>query len=43
VSVLIRAHQILGPHGSLVVRGPTPQARRLFHIAGVELLLTLEP
>ena len=43
LSVLIRAHQVLGPGGSLVVRSPTAQARRLFHMAGIEQLLTIDP
>ena len=43
LGVLIRAHQLLGPHEALVIRSPNPQASRLFETAGVEALLRIEP
>jgi anti-sigma B factor antagonist len=43
LSVLIRAHQVLGPTGSLTVRSPNTQARRLFELAGIDSWISVEP
>ena len=42
LSVLLRAYQVLGATGTLTVRGPNAQARRLFELAGVESLIDVE-
>ena len=42
LSVLVRAYQVLGVTGTLKVRGPSSQARRLFEMAGVESLIDVE-
>jgi len=42
LSVLLRAYQVLGATGTLKVRGPNVQARRLFELAGVESLIDVE-
>jgi anti-sigma B factor antagonist len=41
LGVLLRATQLLQPPGSMLVRGPAQQARRLFELAGVESVLTI--
>jgi anti-sigma B factor antagonist len=43
LSVILRAFQVLGPDGSLVIRSPRSQARRLFETSGVESVFTFEP
>jgi anti-sigma B factor antagonist len=43
LSVLIRAYQVLGPSGTFTVRSPNTQARRLFELAGVDSLISVEP
>jgi anti-anti-sigma factor len=42
LGVLLRAQELLRPAGALLIRGPQPQARRLFELAGVERMLTIE-
>ena len=42
LSVLLRAFQVLGPDGSLVIKSPTEQARRLFETSGVLSVLSFE-
>ena len=42
LSVLLRAYQAVGVTGTLKVRGPNAQARRLFEMSRVESLIDVE-
>jgi anti-sigma B factor antagonist len=42
LSVLVRAFQVLGSSGTLTVRSPNPQARRLFELARVDSIINVE-
>ena len=42
LGVLVRASQLLGRREALVVRSPQPQARRVFQLAGIDQVVTVE-
>jgi anti-anti-sigma factor len=43
LSVPMRAFQVLGPTGTLTVRSPNAQARRLFELSSVDTVISFEP